>query len=151
MEFWAKWFPKIEDMPGAKKLSRQGAYGLLIFAAMYALGIVFTLYFNQSPTDQQQLDAQAVQDQVLGSSLLIPFILFFAYRVFIGKGWLVAGLVLVWFLAEMLLKIASGSTNVGWLVFYVAVAAMMANGIRACWWLRTADLDEGSSPHTDQQ
>jgi hypothetical protein len=130
------WFPKIETSDGARKIAKQGTFGVLIFALMNLLGVLFAYYLNKSPIDQQAIDAQSVQEHIVGAFMVMPLLLFFAYRIYRGKGWIVAGVALTWFVAEAGLKIASGSTNVGWIFFYVVVAGMMLNGLRACWWLR---------------
>ena len=130
------WFPTIQSIDDAKKLTRQGAFGVLLFAAMNLLGLFLAYYARQSPVDGHALDAQSIQDQVIGAFIVMPPLLFFAWRVYKGKGWLAAGLVLTWFVVEVSLKIAGGSTNVGWIIFYLAVAAMIFNGMRGCWWLR---------------
>lgn len=146
MGLWAKYFPKIDHSETARKLSKEGSYGVLIFVGMYVLGMVFAVFFNQDPMGLQPLDAQGVRNHVIGSAILIPIMMVFAYRVSVGKGWFVAGLVLVWFLVEITWKVASGSANVGWFVFYVAVAAMIVNGMRGCWWMRSADSDQAALP-----
>jgi|GEM_PF-3466124 hypothetical protein len=134
-----KWFPKIEAPDGARSLTKQGAIGILLFAGMNLLGVLFAVYAGKSPTDQSAIDAQEVQDYVVGNVILLPLLLFFAYRVYTGKGWFVGGLTLAWFIAEIGLKIAGGSTNIGWIIFYFFVVVGMVNGIRGCWWLRKRD------------
>jgi hypothetical protein len=140
-----QWFPKIEAFDGANKLAKQGAIGVVLFALMNLVGLLFAFYSSKSPVDQRAIDAEGMQDMVLGAFFVVPLLLFIAYRVYKGKGWLVAGLVLVWFIVEVGFKIAGGTTNVGWLFAYVALAAMMINGFRACWWLRKAE------PHATQE
>lgn len=131
-----KWFPPIDSPEQARKSANQGAVGLLIFTAMYLLGAAFAYFANRSPVDGQAASAVDIQNQVLGNLILVPFLLFFAYRVHKGKGWLACSLALLWFAAEALIKLASTPTNVGWIFFYFAVAALLVNGIRGCWWLR---------------
>src|SRR5690606_23564160 len=111
MSFYSKWFPKIDGIEDAKALTKKGAIGVLIFAAMNMLGLIFVLYLNQSPVNTGALDAQGVQDQIIGSVIIIPLLLFFAYRVYIGKGWIAGGLVLVWFVVEIALKTMGGTAN----------------------------------------
>jgi hypothetical protein len=129
-------FPKIEAPDVARNLSKQGAMGILVLAGMYLLGALIALFANKSPVNLSGIDAQQAQDQVIGAVFVLPVLLFFAYRVSTGKGLYVAGLTLAWFLAEIAMKIAGGSANFGWMIFYVSVAAGMVNGIRGCWWLR---------------
>jgi len=140
------WFPTIEAQDDAKKLAKQGSGGVLLFAAMNFLGVLFAYYAKKSPVDARAIDVQGVQDYIIGAFIIIPLLLFFAWRVYKGKGWLVAGLVLTWFIAESLIKIAGGTTNLGWVFFYVAVAAMIFNGLRGCWWLRKSALTDKPAP-----
>lgn len=149
LDIFSKWFPSIERKEDAKGLAKQGAIGVLIFSAMNILGMVFVVYLNQSPVDMGALDAQRVQDQINGSAILLPFLLFFAYRVYVGKGWIVGGLVLAWFVLEITLKIMGGTANIGWIIFYVFVVGMLVYGIRACWWLRRAPKYEEVKAQND--
>lgn len=142
MEIFSKWFPGIERREDAKGLAKQGAIGVLIFVAMNISGLFFAVYFNQSSVDGGALDAQGVQDQIVGTVILLPFLLFFAYRVYVGKGWIVGGLVLAWFALEITLKVIGGTANIGWIIFYAFVVGMLVNGIRACWWFRGAQKNE---------
>ena len=128
--------PKIETPDGARSLTKQGAIGILLFAGMYLVGIVVVLYTGKSVVDLRPIDAQGMQDRVIGSVVALTVLLFFAYRVYTGKGWFVAGLALALFIAEIGLKTYGGTTNVGWFIFYFFVAVAMLNGVRGCWWLR---------------
>jgi hypothetical protein len=135
------WFPKIEkieDIGTATKLTKEGSVGVLMFALMNLAGVLFAYYYGNSPTDQQVLDEQDTQDYVLGAFIAIPLLLFFAYRIYRGKGWFVAGLVLAWFILEIGFKIVGGTTNIFWMIAYANVAILIFNGLRACWWLRKA-------------
>lgn len=130
-----QWFPKIEVYEDAKKLAKQGGVGVLLFSALNLLGVLIAYYTNKSPVDASTLDAQGIHDHIVGAFIVIPLLLLFAWRIYRGKGWLVAGIALIWFVVEVVFKIAGGATNIGWMLFYVAVAAMMFNGFRGCWWL----------------
>ena len=136
-----KWFSKIDKVDEAKKATTQGAVGVLLFAAMNSLGALIAYYASRSPVDGSAIDAQAVWNQVVGTFVVIPLLLFFAWRIHNGKGWLVAALVLAWFTAEIALKVSGGTTNVGWMLFYVVVWAMIFNGARGCWWMRKGAVD----------
>jgi hypothetical protein len=144
MELLKRYFPKVENADIAASLARQGAYGVIIFVAMYVVGLMVAAFFDLDPVNLQPLGVQDVRDQVIGSAIVIPILMAFAYRVFVGKGWLVAALVLAWFVGEASWKVASGSANAGWVIFYAAVAAMMVNGVRGCWWLRNRESDRES-------
>lgn len=136
-----QWFPEIEDEDGAKKLAKQGAISLCIFAAMNLLGGIFAIYASKGPMGNA-LAAQEVQYQVIWTLIIVPLLLIFAYRVYSGNGWLVSGLALIMFSIEAVLKAVSGATNIGWIIFYLALGGMMLNGIRACWWLRSGSREQ---------
>ena len=131
-----RWFPRIEANDGARKLAKQGAIGVLIFTAMNVAALLSAYYLGISAFDRSQLDAQGVQFQLFGGAVLVPLLLFFAYRVYTVKGWFVSGLVLAWFILEITMKVAKGTTSFVWFIPYIAIAAAMLNGVRACWWLR---------------
>ncbi len=131
-----KWFPQITDSIAAKSLTKQGAGAVLIYAGMNIFGAVFTYFLSKSPVDARAFDSQQVLSQIIGNVMVSLLLLFFAYRVYKGKGWFAGGLTLVFFLIEIWFKIANGTTNIGWLLFYIAVTAMLINGIRGCWWMR---------------
>lgn len=131
-----QWFPKIEVHNDAKKLAKQGSIGVLIFSLLNLIGVLVAYYAHKSPTDLSALDMQGIQAYITGAFIVIPFLLLCAWRIYIGKGWLMAGIALVWFVLETAVKVAGGTTNVGWMFFYVGVASMIFNGLRGCWWLR---------------
>jgi len=59
---------------------------------------------------------------------------------------------LIWFIAESLIKVDNGTTNLGWIFFYIAVAAMIFNGLRGCWWLcKSAHLPSDKLMEATQQ
>lgn len=137
----ADYLPKIDTPETAKKLTKHGAIATLVFVAMNLLGTALVYFAAKSPEDGKALDAEAVQDHLIGTILLLPPLLFFAYRIYTGKGWLVAGIVLAWFVGEALLKIVGGTTNVGWMFAYAVLTLMLLNGLRGCWWLRKGSHD----------
>ena len=144
-----RWFPKIEQPNDARKLSKQGAIGILIFTAMNLFGVILAVYFNRNPVDSGPVDAQDAQEQIIGAAILVPLLFFFAYRLYAGKGWFVGGLVLAWFVLEIVFKILGGTTNIGWIIFYVFVIGMLVNGIRACWWLRNNPENDEPNAEAD--
>jgi len=143
---WKNWFAQIDSIDQARKAARQGGLGGLLFAASYVAGLAFAFLARTNPSDNQPLNGEALTNQLIGSILGTLIILFLAWRTSTGKGWLSAGAMLLFFVVEISFKVAGGTTNVGWMVAYVAVGAMMVNGLRACWWLRrkrpeTATMD----------
>ena len=134
-----KWFPEIHGFEDAKKLSKQGAIAILIFTAMNLLGVLLVVFGKISPVDGHSVLAEEIQNQIIGTAIILPILLIFSWRVYKGKGWLVGGLTFVWFLAEIAVKIAAGTTNIVWLIAYAAICAMLINGIRACWWVCSSE------------
>lgn len=130
-----KFFPVIETEAEARKLAKQGSIGVLVFTVMNLVGVAFAYYFGISASDRQPVDMQGVWERVVGASILIPLLLFFAWRIYKGKGWLVSGIVLLWSAVEIIAKIAGGTANLMGMVFLISIAGMIYNGLRACWWL----------------
>jgi hypothetical protein len=77
-----------------------------------------------------------VINQIIGTIILIPIQLIMAWRIYKGKGWLASIIILLWFIAEISLKIVGGTSNVGWFFFYIFIIFMLVNGFRGCWYLR---------------
>ena len=137
-----KWFPEIDGEESALKSSKQGAYGVLIFIAMNLIGVALVYFAEKSPVDGGNATQEDILNHILGASIIIPILLIMAWREFKGKGWLVSILVLLWFIVETALKVLGGTTNIGWVIFYIAVASMLINGIRGCWYIRKISKSE---------
>jgi hypothetical protein len=135
-----KWFPKIENEETAKAISKQGAYGVLIFVAMTLLGAAFVYFAGKSPVDGSSTNQEDVINQIIGTIILIPIQLIMAWRIYKGKGWLASIVVLLWFLTEIIFKIIGGTANIGWIFFYAIIAMAIINGFRGCWYLRGAKV-----------
>lgn len=119
-------FPKLETIEDAKNAAKQGALAGLLFAGMYVLGIAFILWLGESPTDRSAAD----QSDVMGGAVVTTIILLFTWRVWTGKGFVSAALLLVAFLAEVAMKVVGGTASAGWFIFYFFVAAGLFNGLR---------------------
>jgi uncharacterized membrane protein len=131
-----KWFPPIANHDDALKMCKEGAIGVLAFATMNVAGVLFAIFAQKSAVSGRTISNDDVQSFLIGSALVIPLLLWLAYRIKQGRGWLASGFVLLWFLVEIGSKIANGTTNPGWLIAYAAIAAALANGIRGSWWVR---------------
>lgn len=136
-----KYFPAIDSQETAKEMSKQGALGVLIFTGMNLFGLIFMYLAGTSPVDGSEATLTDIQDQLIGTAVLIPILLFMAWRIFKGKGWLASTLALLWFIAEIAMKILGGTTNIGWMIAYIAIVGMMVNGFRACWFQRNWSKD----------
>jgi hypothetical protein len=135
---WDKWFPTLDSAESAKQAARQGGLGGLLFAGSYLIGIIFVAFFKTSPVDKSAVAGDDALYWMAASAVLTAAIFLLAWRVSTGKGWVSAGILLIWFVLEIATKIVGGTTNIGWMFAYAAVAAMLFNGLRACWWLRQA-------------
>jgi hypothetical protein len=129
------WFGPIDDYASAKTAARNGAIAGLIFAGMYLLGALLIIFAGRSPTtgeattDFEELGIYLV----IIDAILTALILFLSWRVSTGRGYISAGLLLVWFVGECVMKALGGATSIGWIFFYLAVAATMFDGLRGCW------------------
>jgi cell division protein FtsW (lipid II flippase) len=140
-----KWFPKIEDKDIANAMSKQGSYASLVYIGMLILGSALAYFAGMSASDRTLLKEDDIFWQMVGTLVAIPIFLIMAYRIYKGKGWFVSIVFFILFVLEIVAKVIGGTTNVGWIIMYVAVLGMFINGFRGCWYLRSADVsDEGS-------
>ncbi|MBK8188772.1 MAG: hypothetical protein IPK77_16800 [Cellvibrio sp.] len=95
-----KWFPEIVNESTAKSLSKQGAYGVLIFIAMTLLGAAFVYFAGKSAVDGSSATPEDVLNQIIGTAILIPVQLVMAWRIYQGK----VGSYLLWCYFGLLLK-----------------------------------------------
>ena len=130
------WFPKIDSTEVAMSQAKVGGYGGIAFLVLNLLGAAVIYFFSQSASTGESLSSEDVMAAMLGLSIVIPFLLFLTYRVFKGKGWLAAIVLITWFLIEITTKVASGTFNAAWMFCYLAILGSMVNGFRGCWYLK---------------
>jgi CHASE2 domain-containing sensor protein len=122
-------FSPIRDLASAKRAAKEGSVGGFVFAGMYVLGAF--LKYRAEPLPQEET---IVLVAVYGA--LTALIVFLTWRVRSGRGFMSAGLLLLWFVAESALKVLGGSVHVGWAFFYLMVAGALVQGLRGCWKVR---------------
>lgn len=122
-------FARTESPEAASR--KAGVFGALAFAAMLALGLIMLVATERTPTLDQEGGGLTIP--ALGIVLELVLVLVAAWRFRIGKGayWGVA--ILLLFGAEVAAKIASGATNVWWLLAYASIFIALFNGVRGAW------------------
>jgi hypothetical protein len=123
----------IVDAASAKKAAKHGAIAGLFFAGMYVVGVVFA-YSGRSPMDGAAIeDEMTIYGMLIADVLLVALILFLCWRIKTGRGWISSVVLLVWFVVEAAFKIVGGSSNVGWIIFYIAMTMGFVEGVRGTW------------------
>jgi len=138
----SKWFPDTSDYAGAKAALKGGVWSSFAFAAMNALGVVLLIATNKTPSLGQQVESPV--SAALGILLEMAFVLVAAWRFGAGKGLIIGALAFALFLVEVVAKVIGGTTNGGWMIAYVAVAAGFINGLRGAWAMRQFDRRDAS-------
>ncbi len=126
------YWPSLDSLEESYEVARK-AFGGWIFAGMILLGGLFTYFSGKSLADLKTPENNMAAS-LAGVVLELAFVLFASYRMVNGRGWLISWFLLAIFLAEAVIKIASGSPGaIGWIIFYVAVGSSILSGARACW------------------
>lgn len=73
---------------------------------------------------------------IAGSVIELSLLLLCAWRFWIYRGAILGPICLLLYVVEIVLKITSGTTNIGWILAYLAIGAMIINGIRGAWSFR---------------
>ncbi|MEZ5742576.1 MAG: hypothetical protein R3D89_02285 [Sphingomonadaceae bacterium] len=127
----ADWFPDTSDAEGLEEARKAGFFGALAFCAMICLGVILLVAFDRTPTLDQPTTDNTLP--FIGMAIELGIVATAAWRFKIGKGAIWGALVLVLFIVEVIGKIAAGTTNVGWLIAYAAIALALLNGVRGAW------------------
>jgi hypothetical protein len=135
-----RYFPDVATAEEAEKATKGGVFAALAFAAMNVLGLVFLFATGNIPGLSPGTPSE-FPFAVIGVLLELAIILTAAWRFKQHKGLIVGSLTLALFLFEVATKIATGTTNIFWIFFYLAVFAGFVNGLRAAFAYRT--LDQG--------
>jgi hypothetical protein len=98
-----------------------------IFAARYLSG--------KSALDLRTPESNSIS-ALVGTAVEVAFVLFAAYRIKIGRGWVISWLLLALFATEAVMKVLAGH-SFGWIIFYIAVGSSILAGARACWNIRS--------------
>lgn len=127
----SKWLPDVDDHDGADAALKGGFYGSLGFAAMLVLGIAILMSGGTLPVSGTEVDGTT--GALIGILAELVLVLITAWRFRAGKGLIWGSIILIIFAMEIVGKVTSGTTNVGWIIFYAAVGMGLVNGLRGAW------------------
>lgn len=138
----SKWFPDINDEAGVKEALKLGRLGTFGFMFSLLVGIGF-LYFSDDPA-RAGLPVEDKVASIIGVSLEFLLVLWCAWRFHTGKGLFIGCFVVALHAAELANKLITMTTNIGWVVFHVAILVALINGVRGAWGARKAARDSVS-------
>ena len=148
-----KLFPGIETLEDVLRLARGGGIAGLIFAALTLLDGLLAVYAGgpavRGPLLSGGPDGLLHMAPLIGTAIEIAAILFMTWRIWTGKGYVSAVLLMALFVAEAMTEIHGGIYGLGWVIAYFVAGLMMLNAIRACIRypaLSTAPLESGIGP-----
>ena len=130
----SKWFPHVDDQEGINEALKAGFYGAVAFAVMICLGMAFLVFAGHLPGETND---GTIVSGLVGTLIELAIAVTAAWRFKTGKGLVWGSVVFVMFLVEIGLKVANGTTNIGWLFAYAAIGAALINGLRGAWAQRT--------------
>lgn len=131
-----KWWVKVDGADAARDMCKQGTYGALAYAVFNIIGFIVIYTTQQRVTDGTMLSSGDVEASMFGIAASLPLILFMAYRINKGRGWLSAAILAAMFVFDAVAKVVGGTTNIFWVIFYSCCIFMLVNGVRGCWYLR---------------
>lgn len=135
----SKWFPDVDDPEGLSKARNAGVIGAIAFATMICVGMGLLLFMGRMPVSGDH--PTGVEFPLGGMIVELVLVAIAAWRFRIGKGLVWGSFILFTFVLEIVGKVASGTTNIGWFFFYAAVGAGLINGIRAAWATKNLPAD----------
>jgi hypothetical protein len=126
-------FAPIKDARSARSAAKSGAIAGAVFAGMYIVGILLLTGFH-TPSPLLEPDSEFQYHLQLGiDAAAVGLILFLSWRVYTGRGYISASVLLVWFVGEIAFKVLTGATNFVWVLVYIAMLIALAEGVRGCW------------------
>ncbi len=126
-----RFFPRIDSLEDAQKALRTGGIAGLIISGMIVLGGIF-LYFSGSIPGQETYETSEDRMYALiGVGLELLLVAFLTWRLWAGHGYVSGVILLAIFLLESVLKVLGSISNAVWVIFYIGIAIMLFNGIRA--------------------
>jgi class 3 adenylate cyclase len=127
-------FTPIVSFAEAKRVARRAAIVALIFAVMYVIGTVISLLGISPITGQRDPGLAAAHVFILiFNTIALLLILFLAWRISTGRGFVSAGFLFVWFVAEAATKVIGGSAGIGFGLAFFVMALFLGDGVRATW------------------
>jgi hypothetical protein len=132
--FW--YWPALDSLDDSYSVARK-SFGGWVFAGMVFLGAVLSYALGKSAVDLKTPESNVI-GALVGSIIELLFVLFAAYRIRTGRGWVVSWFLLALFGLEAVVKVVSGgATVIGWVFLYLAVGSSILAGARACWDIRS--------------
>jgi hypothetical protein len=131
----SKYFPDVSTTEGAQGAAKAGVFGALAFSATILLGLVFVVAAGGLP-GMNKTTPDSLPSEVVGIMMELVVVLVAAWRFHQQKGLIIGSIILLMFVGESIFKIVSKSTNIGWIIFYIAVATALVNGVRGAWAFR---------------
>jgi hypothetical protein len=127
-------FRPITTFPEARRVARRAAIVAFIFAAMYVIAIYVTMQGFSPISGQRDPEITASLGIVTAINVIaMLLILFLAWRVGTGRGFVSAAALLVWFVLEAVTKVIGGSAGIGFGLAYIVMILFLADGVRATW------------------
>ncbi len=128
------YWPEFGTLEESYAVARK-AYGGWIFAGMIVLGTLVTYFSGKSLIDLKTPETSLLA-AMIGEIVELLFVLFAAYQMVTGRGWIISWFLLAIFAGESVTKILAGR-SFGWIFFYIGVGASLLAGARACWDIRS--------------
>ncbi len=126
-----RYFPKMNTLEAVQKALRGGGVAGLTILGMTVLSAVFVFFSGAMPGEEPYATNEDQKYALIGIGIEAALILFLSWRLWAGHGYVSGIILLSLFLLESVLKVTSGTSNVGWIILYLAIAATLLNGIRA--------------------
>jgi hypothetical protein len=114
-------------------------WGGWVFVATLVLGGISVIAGYSPLTGQEAPSSIVTAISILVSACVAAFL---SWRVMTGKGWLAGSVLLLWWAAEILIKLLGGSLGIIWIAIHLAGFVNLAIGVRACWRLRGMPAEE---------
>lgn len=127
-------FVPIAAFAEAKRVARRATIVALLFAGMYVVGIYVTLQGISPITGQRDPEIAAIPEIVtIFNVIALLLVLFLAWRISTGRGFVSAAFLFVWFVGEAATKVIGGSAGIGFGLAFFVMALFLADGVRATW------------------
>nr|WP_321360176.1 hypothetical protein [uncultured Hyphomonas sp.] len=116
-----KLFPEITSLQDVMRLAKGGAIAGIVFAAL----VLFDAVFGSFPAILPGI-------QMAGAGLEAAVILFLSWRIWTGRSFVSAIVMMALLVLATLSGIRDGIFGLAWLAAYFGLGLMMLNAIRAC-------------------
>ena len=128
------WSFRSDTLDDAYRVARE-SFGGIAFFLSGVMGLVLALIVFANL--KQAANAEEIGG-IVGMAAEVVIIAVGAYRIRLGKGWLIGALLVILDAVEIVGKLVDGSLrSPGWVVFHCAVLFSLVMGTRACLQVRT--------------